>query len=592
MRRKVRDDCGPYVGEKKRGKMLRARPAFPKYHRPRWPNGPWPDAAQLLLLEACLADDARALRAWRTWRSLFALENIDHGAERLLPLLFHRLSRADLDASDRDLLAGSARRQHARHDEQMQCLSRVLKMFTKAGIETLLLKGAALNLGIYPPGTRPMADLDVVVPRPLALQAMQVLRQAGWQSAAANPERLIDAAHGCQFELSDSEHLDLHWDFFHGRRLADADQQALWQASTLVEVSGAVARILSTTHQLLHTCVHGARWCATPPLRWLVDACLIVRACNAQIDWDTLVALARRDELALYVWPTLAFLHEHFDAPIPATTIHRLRQAHTSVSGRLQHFFAAHRIPGVHAFWTSLPLHLVGYWRQLRSDPRVRLGEYLQLQHQFERPLHNYTSSLIRLQKAAIRESLSLGLRKVWRRLTGAVGEQIVCLGSVARWRTQGFHETQRWRGRLFRWSKANASVLFPDWPRADCRVVVVMAGLGDWRQIGERLSILFNGRTIPNRDITFDHKEIHCAIGADLLVAGRQQKLTFRCRPLLLGDGDARRLGVPIRMIRISRQKRKGEPMHGGERLPLRSDVPGTAHLGDGDRREPRRVA
>lgn len=555
--------------------------SFPGYHRPRWPAGPWPDDSQLLLLKACLLDNGDAVVAWKNWRSLFSLENIDRASERLLPLLFLHLTEFDLAASDRDQIADIVQRHCTRHEEQTRCLGTILRMLANAGIETLLLKGAALNLQVYRAGSRPMTDVDVVVPREFAHRAVLVLHQHGWESADRHPERLIDALHGCQFHRKPGQPLDLHWDFFHPRRLSSAEQQFLWQASVQVQIAGVATHVLSPTHQLLHTCVHGARWCATPPLRWLADACLIVRRCGAEINWDELAEVAQRLELSRYVWPTLTFLQERLDVTIPSATLRRLRQARTSVSGKLQHFCTVRKVPGAHPFWTSLPLHLVGYWRQRRQQRHLRLGEYLQLQHQFERPVFTYLPSLLRLQKAAAREALCDWARQSWRQLSGAAREHVVRMGAVARWRTYGFHEVQRWRGWRFRWSRPQASILFPDWPKKDCQVVVVLAGLPRWRQAAEDLHIKFNDRCIPARDIRIRDREIHFAISRNLLVSGRQQKLSFHCQPLATGNGDRRRLGIPICSIRIIEQKKKrGEPADGSERLSTRSDVPGAANV------------
>ncbi|HMO54669.1 MAG TPA: hypothetical protein PJ994_09205, partial [Tepidiformaceae bacterium] len=66
---------------------------------------------------------------------------------------------------------------------------------------------------------------------------------------------------------------------------------------------------------LVHAIVHGSRWDPIPPLRWIADATLLLR--RHTIRWDLVVSEAERRGVTLAVGAGLAFLREHFEAPIP-----------------------------------------------------------------------------------------------------------------------------------------------------------------------------------------------------------------------------------------------------------------------------------
>ncbi|MDK9709108.1 MAG: nucleotidyltransferase family protein [Desulforhopalus sp.] len=73
-------------------------------------------------------------------------------------------------------------------------LGEVLTIFAKAGIEALVLKGAALCHTVYPEiGLRPMRDIDLLLPPDKAQQAQDLLIARGY--AASNAPQPIDHFH-------------------------------------------------------------------------------------------------------------------------------------------------------------------------------------------------------------------------------------------------------------------------------------------------------------------------------------------------------------------------------------------------------------
>jgi hypothetical protein len=111
------------------------------------------------------------------------------------------------------------------------------------------------------------------------------------------------------------------------------DDEDLWQASSEITFQGRRTRVLCPADQLLHVCVHGAKWMDEPGIRWIPDAMSILRA--GALDWARVVAQARRRHYVLRMRELLAFLHGRMSAPVPESALRALAGAPV---GRLERF--------------------------------------------------------------------------------------------------------------------------------------------------------------------------------------------------------------------------------------------------------------
>ena len=74
-------------------------------------------------------------------------------------------------------------RHAAWHRARTDALHEVLSTFERQTIDALVLKGAALAWMVYQaPALRPMADIDLMVPRPAAPRAQEALRRLGFRA--------------------------------------------------------------------------------------------------------------------------------------------------------------------------------------------------------------------------------------------------------------------------------------------------------------------------------------------------------------------------------------------------------------------------
>jgi hypothetical protein len=297
----------------------------------------WPTPAQELLLAAALSEGGEAVAAWEAWGRVADVDGADPGSQRLFPLVYRRLAAAGVDDPRLAKLKGVYRFSWSRNQLLFHQGAAAVRALREAGIDTLLLKGAALATLVYrDPGVRPMDDLDLLVHREDAPRAMDVLRAAGWRPASERPEERLAVWHADYFVDAGGRALDLHWNAL-WQLSDDAD---LWAGSVPTSLNGVPTRALGHADQLLHVCVHGLRWASVPPIRWVADAVLVVRSAGDELDWERLVRVARANDVTLAAGRALGYLREAFAAPVPASVTGELAAARKPVHERLA--FRAH----------------------------------------------------------------------------------------------------------------------------------------------------------------------------------------------------------------------------------------------------------
>jgi hypothetical protein len=309
-----------------------------------------PGKLQQLLLDACLLDDERALRAYAEWRSLVDFDRLDAGSYRMLPLLWKRMSALGIDDSLREKLKGVYRKTWYFNGLAIPKAARVLELLAASGVPAMVFKGVALTLGHYRDlGARPMGDIDVAVPRALARKAVEILVEHGWipeitpltgarvagssavsrwtvgpRPAGDFDDDYFDARHAHGFTRGSDAQLDLHWFLLQGNCEAGVDD-SVWADARPLVVAGVSALTLSPEDHLLLLLAHGARWNPIPPVRWVADAVTLIRA-EPQLSWNTFVDRARRRGLVVVARNLLSYLDERF-AVVPADTIRELESA-------------------------------------------------------------------------------------------------------------------------------------------------------------------------------------------------------------------------------------------------------------------------
>ncbi len=285
-----------------------------------------PDPVADALCRACLADNNASVVSWfERALALTPLDDLDYGAARLLPYLARRLEAASWDGNEMPRMRGIHRRAWFDNNIRFDRVRPVLAALVDENIRPVLLKGAALVARVYPDvGTRPMDDVDVLVHPDYAYRAIGIIEKHGYVALgklAFGPNELASYAGMNFLRVSDGAHLDLHWRPSYEER-ADAAMD-VWNDIKPVLWQGLPLWTLGATDMLLHTFVHAARWNPTSPVRWIVDADLLLRRDPSSIDWSRLHESSVRRRV---VAPVLACLREfeRFSDAVPHERISNL----------------------------------------------------------------------------------------------------------------------------------------------------------------------------------------------------------------------------------------------------------------------------
>jgi hypothetical protein len=182
----------------------------------------------------------------------------------------------------------------------MHALRELVGACQQAGVEVMLLKGAALNATLYDrPHDRPMRDLDIMVRPADADVALAALAEVG-----ARPWRpLLREDYFPRYY----HHLELRlgglWPIvveLHVRPLrplrcqATVPDEALWADAQPVSLGGGVtARVPGAEHQFLHLAAHLGLDGGQDP-KWASDLSRLLMSVGGELHWDSLLADVRR----------------------------------------------------------------------------------------------------------------------------------------------------------------------------------------------------------------------------------------------------------------------------------------------------------
>lgn len=286
-----------------------------------------PTPRQEAWLQAALLPGEAGLAAWRAAAAGLEGDRLDGAIEALLPLVYLNLG---VDAlRDRYLLTWG------RNQQLFQRVRPLVHALESAGIEAIVLKGLALVAGLSrDPGSRPMQDVDVLVPPAEAERAGRVATDLGWRAHHRLTAGFRRVKHAAPFEDDAGAVVDLHWRVFEEPAAPELDGE-FRAAAVPVTFQGTRLRVPSATDQLLHVCGHAARWSEVPPIRWVADAVLILR--EGTIDWDRLVAHTVRRRFLLRMRRMLAYLRQALGAGIPPEVVTELAGRPVSMLERLEH---------------------------------------------------------------------------------------------------------------------------------------------------------------------------------------------------------------------------------------------------------------
>ncbi|HRQ37740.1 MAG TPA: nucleotidyltransferase family protein [Chloroflexota bacterium] len=285
-------------------------------------SGEWSDA-QLAILQG---SPPQALADWLITHELGALAYL-------------RLKEANLAAPLQIALAPVYWQAAGAAAIKLDLLARLQTALAAAGVQTVLLKGIAFYLTIYPdPAVRPMNDLDLWLQPGDVPIAWQVMADLGFHDKGLWPDATAIPPHVTQLDFYPGDlktsplSVELHWDLSQREGVRGRLPLARWWAEAIsVPWRDQSVKVLSSEAALVHTAVHQIlehraeiRW------RWLLDIDQLARGRPdyhlTPADWQQAAADANEAGVLPAVQAALRLIARELATPLPEPALDLLVQ--------------------------------------------------------------------------------------------------------------------------------------------------------------------------------------------------------------------------------------------------------------------------
>jgi hypothetical protein len=262
--------------------------------------------------------------------------------EHVAPLLFKRLKESDTRACVPVDAWKRLRRAYFTSGDRNTRLYRevrtVLQRLRNSGVKVIVLKGALLAEAVYGDvALRPMADMDLLVPRTDLAGAEAVLLDMGGahlkqhdQTAPAAGAQREDGEPGRGMKrhalpvLLRGLAVEIHWTIVSPTGPFRMDAAGLWDRARPATIAGVEVLSLSPEDLLLHLGLHFCYQDGCKGLRYLCDVAETVHRFRDKMDWLQVADLAREWGAARYVGLALYLARSILAAEVPEDVLQRL----------------------------------------------------------------------------------------------------------------------------------------------------------------------------------------------------------------------------------------------------------------------------
>lgn len=223
-------------------------------------------------------------------------------------------------------------------------LSKILTAFQKAGIDTIVLKGAFLAEEIYKNiGLRPMNDIDLLIKEEDLQKAKKELTELKYSAASIPQTKLHE-----QFQTIWKEELpfihqdkkiviEIHWDIEPRRNHYKVNINKFWNNAKSVKIAGIETLTFAPEEILQHLCLHvdkHVNLSSAPPAKPLRDYCDIAEVTNHYkdaINWRYLLQSSKDYGIEEPIFQGLFIAKEYFGAFIPENILSEFEPVKSSI---------------------------------------------------------------------------------------------------------------------------------------------------------------------------------------------------------------------------------------------------------------------
>ena len=215
-------------------------------------------------------------------------------------------------------------------------LSKVLKAFSDAGIDVIVLKGAVLAETVYKNvRLRVIGDVDLLVKKgdlSIAKNALALLgynpMQCDLTQWHADQGRLLTHMHlppYCKQGLS----IEVHWDIQTLASPFRIDINTFWLNAQPVTIADVDVLMLAPEDLLQHLCLHLDQHLRSGaiPLRWYCDIAEVIEQYDEKINWNYLVRQSKNHGIEEPMYQGVYIVSNYFGCFVPAHVLHDLKPA-------------------------------------------------------------------------------------------------------------------------------------------------------------------------------------------------------------------------------------------------------------------------
>ncbi len=193
------------------------------------------------------------------------------------------------------------------------------------GIEPVLLKGGAslVERTFDDPGSRVMADLDIMVPKKDAETCWNLLRTSGYSPVDYSFDYTRHHHLKPLHRPGDYGVIEIHRDLLPEEAAHLLPSRLIWENIEPVKVQDISVGVLTPTYRILHNLLHSALVDrmyirADIPLRALHELAVMQTKHRDSIAWETIRKLGDRRGKTKVIHAWLNLCHEWFGNPLPA----------------------------------------------------------------------------------------------------------------------------------------------------------------------------------------------------------------------------------------------------------------------------------
>ncbi len=214
-------------------------------------------------------------------------------------------------------------------------LEKILTSFNDAGIDVLVLKGAALATTLYPDiGLRPMSDIDILCHENDLSKAKQKLFELGFAIAPDLKELYEKGLPVENYYLKHHPHLpqfykkgrgiflELHWALTSETLPFHINIEEIWSRAVKAKIAGNDVLVMSDEDSLIYHCTHIARHRFSAKLR---EYCDVSEIASLPIDWDDITNVAKKNKLKSPVYYALYFTNILLRTPVSEKFLYQLK---------------------------------------------------------------------------------------------------------------------------------------------------------------------------------------------------------------------------------------------------------------------------